>query len=232
MPTNREVAQRFIQFIDHPQGPRGPSGKLLSTQSGNLGASTTSTPSGPLFFGIAACISYATRVAALVRNAHARRVELWLHPETWSPTTARHMSEIRSAYDAYCRDKALTPHVFRADPISALRADPVNYTALIEGIPAVVAQADLPRLQERTRYAALGTAITHIDRVLHLMTDGLPVPGSAEAHQYLGGTHDRWALTIAKLWALRGTIVSFQDLPLERMRPAVRAWIELTNAKG
>lgn len=230
MPSNREVAQRFVQFIDHPQGPRSPSGKLLSTTSQNLGAAVSFSAKGPLFYGIAHCVSYATCVATLVRNAHADRVELWMDPATYSLTTARHMSEIRSAYDAYCRTKGITPHVFRLTPTATNRANPVLYSSIMD-IPRIVTQADHARLQERTRYAALGTALTRIDSILHLMTDGVPVPGTAEAHTQMGAGHDAWALTIAKLQAMRSTIAGFETLPLERMRPAVRAWNELINAE-
>ena len=225
--TNAEVARRFALFMTTGgETPKGKGGQYLSMDSGNMRAYAAQHTPG-IFTLHAFCNSYSTRVAALVWNTWAKRYELWLDPMGYNPTTGRHKSDIRGAYDAQCRTLGVTPHVFTVDPDWVDRSKPAMLTTERKAVVRIAAQADMPRIQERTRYTALSAAVGRIDALLHLMMDGLPAVDDPGTPAVFGVYYDTWRHTIAHYQNLRSTITGFAALPIDQMRPCVRGWAEM-----
>lgn len=168
--------------------------------------------------------SYSERVARIVWNTHTMQPELWITPERFSNTTARHKQLYYAAYSNACRVNNITPVVYHTRAVTRPIATRASKAVLdserhFERAATQLRRANAPRLHEATRYAHLDAARRNLEYQLRLLTEGIPAiehmyatyPALRESHK-----ETVWALTERLEF-----ITMLQTLDVKAMRAAI-----------
>lgn len=179
---------------------------------------------GSVFLPLSNGYSYAERVARIVWNTHTQTPELWLTPQRFSNTTARHKMLYLNAYANACRIHGFTPTTYNTEGVSSqgiTRATRVlvDREKMLNRCTDRMYDAILPKLHESTRWAAITEAKYTLEYQLRLLTENTPPaeqmyatqPGLRESHE-----QTVWALT-EKL----DYIATLQTLDTKTMRAAL-----------
>jgi hypothetical protein len=170
-----------------------------------------------VFHIIAQCYSYSTMIARVVRNKTADRNELWLCPQFYSQTTARHKSHITSAWASYCRDRDIStvenmyPTINRVDHHASV-------TELVETLPDV----NKPRIRDATRRGVVQSCLHRLDMKLRVATSNVP------AEHWHPAVREQWGEAVA----LRHTLMDWLTLPVPEMRATVAGYLALNDIKA
>lgn len=168
--------------------------------------------------------SYAERVVRIVWNTYTQTPELWLVPQRFSNTTARHKQMYRNAYMNACRVNNITPVTYTTESASgqgitrAARAI-VDREKTIAHCTARMYEATLPRLHESTRYAAIIDAKNTLEYQLRLLTEGVPDP--AHMYESLPRLREAHEFTVWELTEEAAFATTMQTLPVKEMRAAI-----------
>lgn len=176
------------------------------------------------FLPLSSGYSCAERVARIVWNTTTQTPELWITPQRFSNTAARHKYLYREAYENACRIHNITPTIYNTHAVTGVGITRssrviVDMGKTLTQCAARIKEATLPRLHAPTRYAAIIEAKTTLEYQLRLMTENTPdaahmyknSPQMLEAHQ-----QTMWALAEkASLAAM------LQTLDVKELRAAI-----------
>ena len=168
--------------------------------------------------------SYAERVARIVWNTHTQTPELWLTPQRFSNTTARHKDLYYRAYMNACRINKITPVVYNTLAVSHVGITRTSQVIVdrektLHKAAARIKEATLPRLHAPTRYAAVIEAHKMLEYQLFLMT--FNVPGADYMYKtspQMRAAHER---TVWELTEDASIAAMLRGLDVKTMRAAV-----------
>lgn len=177
----------------------------------------------------AAVFSYRTCVAWLVHNHNvldpdtgAPKAELWVTRDRYSPTTDRHMSELRSAARSFNSFNASLPEHCKVPTYSLRftnglvhRLDPSHLDEAIAKAVALRNRIDAPGLHEHTRVSCLVDAIARLDMAIaRVQTD---------APKTVHATFARLPDLLDTALSMRDQLESMRGMPVAEMRVTARA---------
>jgi hypothetical protein len=179
MATHDDVARRFGQFmpIDGKLTKHRPLKASRMRVEPNALFPLSMDPNA-LFRYTAMGISYDTCVALLVYNQHTSHTEIWLHHNSFSPSTRRHKDMYRSAYISQCRATDTEPRIYHTNTGSTFNTNLRHHSHMhryIHGrVEHYMIQAAHSGVHTATRLQALRNIVNYTSTAIRHMTVDLP----------------------------------------------------------
>ena len=166
-------------------------------------------------------VSYRTTVCKHVLNRLTNTHELWVTPQYFSQSTARHVGYFRAGFiKAHGVDNIFTTPAASSGGSYISRDDKLFANYHIEQVNAALPDVDKPRLREATRRGTLAACLNRADLAIRNMSKGIAL--------------DR--IDADTLYDLQGTMHFIEMLQatddIDEVRTAVKAHIALNNPKN
>jgi hypothetical protein len=195
-----------------------------------------------LFFPLGIAISYRTNIAKTVWNLKYNKPELWITPQRYSNTTARHKSLITGSFNRACMAIGMTNDEALASTYETLAlADNVQDRVLSELEQAFMTNGfnyeqslkDALRhgIHGKTRAKIIADAHTRLSDSFDRLTRDVPTGNIHERLQSMKLLHPtfltRYDETAQNTLTRMDFLSYIQTLPLDKMRVVIRAQLEL-----
>jgi len=257
MATNQHVADRLAKTViemhnitkdrlDHPLLPvpvirdlKGSHFQVL--HSGIQSMQSMPSATAGLFFPMGVAISYRTYIAKTVWNIKYKKPELWITPQRYSNTTARHKSLITGAFNRACMEIGMTYDEARASTYETTATNDNLFDRVLQELETAMmtngfnyeqSLRDALRhgIHGKTRAKIIADAHTRLSSSFDKLTRDIPIGNIAERHTSLTlppsfiVSYD----SVVQSTIQRMDFLShIQTLPLDQMRVMIRAQLEL-----
>jgi len=197
-----------------------------------------------LFFPMGIAISYRTYIARTVWNIKYNKPELWITPQRYSNTTARHKSLITGAFNRACMEIGMTYDEARASTYETLALNDniddrvmneLERAMMTNGFNYEQSLKDALRhgIHGKTRAKIIADAHTRLSNSFDKLTRDIPIGNMKERFNRLQPTtisasySVNYDKTLHETLARMDFLSHIQTLPLDQMRVMIRAQLEL-----